>query len=320
MKQSKNFDLIQKNTLQLIDLWMYNFARNIPDFLNGNSIKQLSALKNRKKSIKNHKPKRSAVVIGAGPSIKKNNHLKILSDSNYKGAIICTDRMLIPCLKNGITPEKFSEFYVLSIEPKDFTIKLYDDKIIQKYSKGISVVLSTCIGHEVVELCKKNSLKIFWFHPLIDDYRKPGSTNKIMNLMSKSKTNPTGLPGMQTGGNVGVFAWIFSWAILGRSPVALIGLDLGHDINIPLEKTRHYDEYLRIFKNNKSEASKHFKRIKNTDLQIEVLSDPIFDFYREAFLDLVTRSPKWVKTINCTEGGSLFGKGIKNMKFEDILK
>ena len=54
MKQSKNFDLIQKNTLQLIDLWMYNFARNIPDFLNGNSIKQLSALKNRKKSIKNH--------------------------------------------------------------------------------------------------------------------------------------------------------------------------------------------------------------------------------------------------------------------------
>ena len=141
-----------------------------------------------------------------------------------------------------------------------------------------------------------------------------------MNLMSKSKTNPTGLPGMQTGGNVGVFAWIFSWAILGCSPVALIGLDLGHDINIPLEKTRHYDEYLRIFKNNKSEASKHFKRIKNTDLQIEVLSDPIFDFYREAFLDLVTRSPKWVKTINCTEGGSLFGKGIKNMKFEDILK
>ena len=63
-----------------------------------------------------------------------------------------------------------------------------------------------------------------------------------------------------------------------------------------------------------------FLRIINTDLQIEVLSDPIFDFYREAFLDLVTRSPKWVKTINCTEGGSLFGKGIKNMKFEDILK
>ena len=40
----------------------------------------------------------------------------------------------------------------------------------------------------------------------------------------------------------------------------------------------------------------------------------------EAFLDLVTRSPKWVKTINCTEGGSLFGKGIKNMKLEDVLK
>ena len=320
MKQSKNFDLIQKNTSDLIDLWMYNFARNIPDFLNGNNVKQLSGFKNVKLSIKNHRPKNSAVVIGGGPSVEKNNHLKILSNSNYNGAIVCTDRMLIPCLKNGITPKKFPKFYVLSIEPKDVTVKLYDDKIIKKYSKGISAVLSTCIKHEVVELCKKNGLKIFWFHPLIDDFRKLESVNKIMNMMSKSDKNPKGFPGMQTGGNVGVFAWIFSWAILGCSPVALIGLDLGHDINIPLEKTRHYNEYLRIFKNNKSDASKHFKRIKNTDLQIEVLSDPIFDFYREAFLDLVTRSPKWGITINCTEGGSLFGKGIKNMKFEDILK
>ena len=63
-----------------------------------------------------------------------------------------------------------------------------------------------------------------------------------------------------------------------------------------------------------------FKKITNVDLKIKALSDPIFDFYREAFLDLVVRTPKWVRTINATEGGSLFGKGIKNMKFEEILK
>jgi len=51
MKQSKNFDLIQENTSNMIDLWMYNFARNIPDFLNGNSVKQLSVFNNGKKSI-----------------------------------------------------------------------------------------------------------------------------------------------------------------------------------------------------------------------------------------------------------------------------
>ena len=320
MKQSRNFDWIQKNTAEMIDLWMYNFARNIPDFLNGNSVKQLSVFNNGKKSIKNHRPNSSAVVIGAGPSVRNNNHLELLSKSHYKGVIVCTDRMLIPCLKNGITPKKFPKFYVLTMEPKDVTLKLYNDPIVKKYYKGIITVLSTCTEHETVEVIKKNNLEIFWFHPLIDDYRKPGSINKIMNLMSKSKSNPTGLPGLQTGGNVGCFSWIFSWVILGCSPISLIGLDLGHNANTPLKKTRHYNEYLRIFKNNKSEASKYFKIIKNTDLRIEVLSDPVFDFYREAFLDLVKRSPKWVKTINCTEGGSLFGNGIKNMKFVDILE
>ena len=320
MKQSKNFDLIQENTSNMIDLWLYNFARNIPDFLNGNSVKQLSVFKNGKKSIKNHRPSSSAIVVGAGPSVKKNNHLEILSNSNYKDAVVCTDRMLVPCLKNGITPEKFPKFYVLTIEPKDVTMKYYEDKIIQKHNKGISVVLSTCTRHEKVELCKKNGLKIFWFHPLIDDFRKLGSINKTMNMMSKSEKNPRGLSGMQTGGNVGSSAWVFSWAILGCSPITLIGFDLGHPADTPLENTRHYPEYLRIFKNNKSQASKYFKKITNTDLKVKVLSDPIFDFYREAFLDLVTRTPKWTRTINATEGGSLFGKGIKSLKLKDVLK
>ena len=320
MKQSKNFDLVQESTSNMIDLWMYNFARNTPDFLNGDSVKKLSVFKNGKESIKKHRPSRSAIVVGAGPSVKKNNHLEILANSNYNGAIVCTDRMLISCLKSGVTPKKFPKFYVLTIEPKDVTSKYYNDKIVQKYSKGISVALSTCTRHETVEVCKKNRLKIFWFHPLIDDFRKTGSINKIMNMMSKSDKNPRGLSGMQTGGNVGSSGWVFSWAILGCSPISLIGLDLGHPAETPLESTRHYPEYLRIFKNNKSQASKYFKKITNTDLKVKVLSDPIFDFYREAFLDLVTRTPKWTKTINATEGGSIFGKGIKNMKLKDVLK
>ena len=320
MKQSKNFDLIQKNTSVLIDLWMYNFARNTPDFLNGDNVKKLTGFKHKKSSITNYKSKNSAIVIGGGPSVEKNDHLKILSNSNYDGSIVCTDRMLIPCLKNGITPKKFPKFYVLSIEPKDVTTKLYDDKIIKKYSKEISVILSTCIGHDVVKLCKKNHFKIFWFHPLIDDFRKLGSVNKIMNMMSKSDKNPTGFTGMQTGGNVGAFAWIFSWAILGCSPVTLIGLDLGYHIDTPLKNIRHYRDYLKACDNDKSKANKFFKKIKNIDLKITALSDPIFDFYREAFLDLVMRTPKWVKTINSTEGGTLSGNGIKNIKFIDFLK
>ena len=62
-----------------------------------------------------------------------------------------------------------------------------------------------------------------------------------------------------------------------------------------------------------------FKVLHNSDIDCKVLIDPVFDFYREGFRDLVIRTPKWVKTINATEGGSLFGERIESMKFLDFL-
>ena len=50
---------------------------------------------------------KSAIVIGRGPSIKKKKHLEILAESNYNGAIICTDGNLINVLEHGVTPKKF---------------------------------------------------------------------------------------------------------------------------------------------------------------------------------------------------------------------
>jgi hypothetical protein len=162
-------------------------------------------------------------------------------------------------------------------------------------------------------------LNIFWFHPLIDDYRKQESVNKIMNMISKSDKNPNGLPGLQTGGNVGCFSWIFSWAILGCSPVGLIGLNMGVNGDTRLEKTQHYDQVLNHFDNDKSKVGKFYRKVFNKDLGTESLLDPVFNFYRAAFLDLVVRTPRWTKTVNATEGGSLFGKRIKNMKFVNFL-
>ena len=229
MKQSANFDWVQNGTRIMVDLWMYNFARNIPDILDGNSVRLLNVFRNGSKSRKNHRPNQSAIVIGAGPTIYEKKHLEILANSNYQGVIACTDRMLATCLKNGITPKKFPKFFVLSMDPYEITIKYYDDEIIKKHSKRISNVMSTCTIHETVEICKNYGFNIFWYHPLIDDFRKLESINKIMNMMCKSDKNPDGLPGLQTGGNCGCFSWIFSWAILGCSPIGLIGLNLGVD-------------------------------------------------------------------------------------------
>jgi hypothetical protein len=35
---------------------------------------------------------------------------------------------------------------------------------------------------------------------------------------------------------------------------------------------------------------------------------------------MVIHTPKWVRTINATEGGSLFGERIDTMKFSEFLK
>jgi len=317
--ESKNFEWLQKGTFAMLDLWLYNFARNIPDLLEGKSVSLLSVFKDEN-SRKSHQSKNSAIVIGAGPSVYEKNQLEILANSNYQGTILCTDRMLIPCLKKGITPEKFSQFYVITIDPYMGTEKFYNNELVRKHHKGITTILSTCTVRETVDVCKKNSQNIFWFHPLIDDFRRIESINKIMNMMTKSDINPKGFSGLQTGGNVGTCCWVFSWAILGKSPTALIGINFGYLGETRIEDTPHYEELLKVLGNDEREIKKRYKKILNPYLNCDVLIDPTFDYYREAFLDLVQRPPSWTKTINATEGGSLFGDKIENMTFSNFLE
>ena len=310
---SKNFEILQEGTMAMMDLWMHNFSRNINDILDGDSVKLLNSV-----DVKN--TNNTAIVIGAGPSVREKHHLEQLVKSDYTGTIICTDRMLIPCLKQGITPDKFPEFYVVTIDPVDKIAKFYDDPILKQYGNKIRVILSTCTSPLVIQKCKQNNLKMYFVHPLIDDYRKPSSVNKKMNLMSKSEKNPKGFPGMQTGGNVGSSCWVFAWAILGRSPVALIGINFGYLDDSKISETQHFKELAKTVGGDEKTTESLYKRIFNPHLECNVLVDPVFDYYREAFCDLVTRTPSWVKTINATEGGSLFNDEIIQKSFKEFLQ
>ena len=315
---SSNFKFLQEGTFAMLDLWMYNFSRNMQDIIKADSVRMLNPLLNSS-NITNHNPKGTAIVIGAGPSVTEKNHLEMLIDSKYQGAIICTDKMLVKCLKNGITPDRFKEFFVISIDPYLDTELFYKDPIIKEFNGKINAIMSTCVSPSVIENCKYNETPVYWFHPLIDDFRKPDSINKIMNIMAKGDKNPKGLPGLQTGGNVGTTGWVFSWTILGKAATSLIGMNLGYNENDKIEETQHFKELLKITDNDVEASKKHYRVIENKELNCKVLIDPVFDFYREAFCDLVTRTPKWVKTINSTEGGSIFGENIELMKFKQFL-
>ena len=146
---------IKNNSLQMLleesmkkihyesyEQWVNNFAINLDKIWEEPSAGELVLCKDNE-SIK--KQNLSAIVIGRGPSIKKFNHLELLKESDYNGSIICCDGALIDTLKAGVTPERFPNFYVATIDPIPQIKKCYDDEVVDKYGpkiKGAFTVIS----------------------------------------------------------------------------------------------------------------------------------------------------------------------------------
>ena len=228
-------DIFQKNNLEkYYDDWIRNFGDNLPFMKNDSSLHEI--IPRNIDSI----PK-SSIVIGRGPSLKEKKHLEILSESNFSGNIICTDGVLPTALKAGITPDKFENFYVVTIDVQEHQKKFYQDELVKKYGNKIKCILSSTVPLSTYQSIKENNIKIFWFHALVDYDRNKTSFNHIIGTMSKSQINPKGFPSLQTGGNVGTSSWIIGWAILKSQNVCLIGLDQGYSIDTPLEKLEHYN-------------------------------------------------------------------------------
>lgn len=266
--------------------------------------------------------KKSAIVIGIGPSLAKNKHLELLADSHYDGSIVCCDGALIPSLKRGVTPDKFPNFYVVSIDPHGIIRKCYDDPIVRKYGNKIKGIFSTVIEPSTVELARNAGIKIHWLHTLFDYNEGKKSFNQISSLMVKIKNHFNGLPAIQTGGNIGTSSWFVSWRILHCSIIALIGINHGWEEDDSWDLIMSHGEnptHIDIDKNN-SEFKKLFPTIYNPDFKCNCILDPIFLYYSNAFKEFIKMSPNWLTTINATEGGSIFGEKIKSMYFKDFLK
>ncbi len=293
-------------------IWVKNFARNLENIWAESSAKILEKEKIDEKT---------AIVIGRGPSLKKQDHLKKLLDSNFKGAIICTDGALITTLKEGITPDRFPNFYVVTVDPRTETIKFYNDEIVMKYGNKIKGIFSTVSNPETVNKARKNGMKIFWFHSLVDYNEGEKSFNRISALMTRAKNHENGLPAIQTGGNVGTSSWFLGWKILNCNTIVLIGINHGWEETDSWETIMTHNGMCKLLEiDKKSETfDKLFPKIYNPDFHCYCILDPIFQYYSAGLKEFISRSPENIKTINATEGGCIFGKRIKSMKFDDFL-
>ena len=307
--------IMEKIQCASYDDWVKNFALNLTNIWNELSAAELTPT-NGKTKLK------SAIVIGRGPSVKKKGHLEILAKSNFNGAIICCDGALINTLKAGVTPEKFPNFYVVSIDPYSPAMKFYDDKIVDRYGDKIKGIFSTIVKPTTVEKARNAGIKIHWLHSLFDYEEGEKSFNQISASMVRIKNHHNGLPAIQTGGNVGTSSWFIAWRILKCPTVALIGINHGWNEDDPWEKIiSHGSDFVKtdVVDRKSDTFEKLFKKIYNPDFNCNCIVDPLFQFYSSALKEFIVRSPEWLTTINATEGGSIFGDKIIGMPFDSFL-
>lgn len=300
-------------THDLLKLWCSNFAYNLKHILEDDSISALVP------DNPNILPKGPAVVIGAGPSIRRHNHLEMLAQAiaskQYQGIVCASDSMLVSCLKKDIVPD-----VVATVDGAEIITKFYSHKLVREHGTQIKTCLVNSANPKVVRICKRNKMPIFWFNGMMDDVRYSESWTRLQSYMTRSRKNPDGVPAVSCGGNVGNTLWALTHSLLRRSPIALIGIDLGYPEGEPWEKTGYYSIWLRLAGENIDAVCGQYKKFYNPYFKTYAFADKVFVNYRRTWLMLARRTPPWVKTINCTEGGTLWGRGITCMRFKDFLE
>ena len=223
-------------------------------------------------------------------------------------------------MKSGVTPDKFPNFYVVTIDYAPTFKKFYDDELVDKFGKKIKGIFTTITDPEVVERARDAGIKIHWIHPLFDYNEGKKSFNYITSKIIRVKKQEMGLPAIQTGGNVGTTAWFISWMILKCKTVALIGINHAWDESDGWEKIITHNNDLPIkMEQTDPVFKKLFEKSHNPEFNCDFILDPMFRLYSMCLKEFIMRSPDWVNTINATEGGSIFGERITCKNFKEFL-
>lgn len=291
-------DSITEGTLeQFAQLWMENIAQNMEVILSSKSIKELPKHTNA-----------SAIVIAAGPSLKKNNHLETLRKSDFKGIIIAVDRMLIPLLKEGIIPD-----YVINADGhRDNILKFFDDPIVDEYADEFKVVFATLAPPNVVKRFKGDK---YFYNAMIDDPKAKKSISKYLRFLTQK-------PNLNTTGNVGGFGVIFAY-YLKCNPIGMIGLNLSYPAETPFDETYSYQNIKKAYPEMTDEDiyTTFYEECTHPFFKTRCYTEPIFSYYKEGLLDAAHYMvAEGYEIINCTEGGIIFEEPIESMWFKDFLR
>ena len=180
--------------------------------------------------------------------------------------------------------------------------------MVNRHGPQIRAIVSTSVSPAVTRRCLEAGMALYWWNPILDDVEDPTSLTRRLFDMNK-------VPCMVTGGNVGSAAWVFAHQVLAKQEVIIVGMDLGYPSGTPLEKTQYYKELHELFGGRVQDT---FIPVYNPHLRERWYTDPAYYWYRQEFLRMAPRAD--CMTYNCTEGGTLFGKGLKWAPLQEFLR
>lgn len=279
---------------------------------------------------------KAGIVISAGPSLHRRSPVRAIQQAGFGGEIIAADGALGYCLRNGLVPH-----YVVALDPHptrvcrwfgdtDLELRPDDDyfrrqdldpyvgiderarnreliELVNRHGPRTKLVISTSVSPNVTRRCLDAGMELYWWNPILDDVDAADSMTRALYRGNR-------VPCMGSGGNVGSAAWIFAHQVRAHREVALAGMDLGYAPGTPLEKTQYYKEIQALFPDRAEEA---FIEIRNPHLNETWYTDPAYYWYRQLFLEMARDAP--CATYNCSEGGILFGRGIRFVPLAQFL-
>ena len=276
-------------------IWMENLVDNLP------VIKTCKNISHIPKATR-----RTAIVVGAGPSFKEKGHMGLLKEVKNQ-TLVAVDRMFIPLLSAGITPD-----LVVSVDGhRELIVKWYDSPLVDE-NRGTIGVMAVTVASNVV---KRFSGEKFFFTPLIDELDSSTSLTRAINYM-------TGTPILSAGGNIGITCVNLA-AYLGYKNIILTGMDQGYTMETPIEKSAYYpivkeadptmtpDRYKEVF----------LEYGYNPDFGVKYYTDKVFKYHRDYLVEISNYlAEDGITIINATEGGAVHGGSIIGIPFKEALR
>lgn len=271
-----------------------------------------------------------AIILAAGPSLKRNNVAEQLRQSGYDGAIIATESSMLYCLRNGIIPHLVvtvdphpkrivrwfgdPQLTQADLEADDYfqrqdldasfadAMRVNDEilDLLNRHGKQMRIATSSSASTSVVQRANDTGMEIFWWNPMFDDPDAEDGVTKQLQRENK-------LPSVNAGGNVGSAAWMMANAVLNKSRIAVTGMDFGYYAETPYRNTQYYYEALALV--GEERLDEVYMHVFNPHLQQWFYTDPAYMWYRNCFLSMAEEAR--CETYNCTEGGILFGDAVQ---------